>query len=163
VSIAEDLARIAIQEQQLQFPNFDEGSAWRLGDRLRNMAQTRKLSVVIDIRRYDQPLFYAALEGTTPDNLNWVRRKSNLTLRFHRSSYAIGLALEEKNSNLMDHYALSEIDFACHGGCFPIRVSHAGVIGCVTVSGLPQRDDHELVVEALCAELGFDFEMLRLA
>ena len=37
-----------------------------------------------------------------------------------------------------------------------------GIVGSVTVSGLPQRDDHNLVVEALCALLGKDFAALRL-
>jgi uncharacterized protein (UPF0303 family) len=36
------------------------------------------------------------------------------------------------------------------------------VVGSVTVSGLPQRDDHNLVVEALCAMLGRDFAALQL-
>jgi uncharacterized protein (UPF0303 family) len=33
----------------------------------------------------------------------------------------------------------------------------------VTVSGLPQRADHELVVEALCAMIGREYAELRLA
>jgi uncharacterized protein (UPF0303 family) len=41
-------------------------------------------------------------------------------------------------------------------------VKGAGVVGSVTVSGLPQRADHELAVEALCAELGRDYAALRL-
>jgi len=49
-----------------------------------------------------------------------------------------------------------------HGGSFPIRVPAAGVIGSVTVSGVPQRSDHELVIEALCSELGRDYASLRL-
>jgi uncharacterized protein (UPF0303 family) len=31
------------------------------------------------------------------------------------------------------------------------------------VSGLPQREDHEFVVEALCAEIGQDYGRFRLS
>jgi Haem-degrading len=94
--IADDLARIAVQEQELQFASFDEETAWRLGSHVRALAMARKLSLVVDVRRFAQPLFYAALPGTTPDNVEWIRRKSNVTARFHRSSYAIRLELDEK-------------------------------------------------------------------
>lgn len=160
--IADDLVRIALQEQQLQFTAFDEQAAWRLGLRLRELAAARSLGIVIDIRRPAQPLFYAAMPCTTPDNPEWVRRKSNVALRFHRSSYAIGLEMEQKQSTLQERYGLALADFASHGGSFPLRVLHTGVIGAVTVSGLPQRADHELVVEALCAELSQSYENLRL-
>ena len=163
MSIATDLARIALQEQELQFANFDEHTAWSLGSRIRGMAVARKLILVADVRRFGQPLFYTALEGTTPDNVEWVRRKGNVVARFHRSSYAIGREMAEKKSTLHDRYGLPINDFASHGGSFPIRVVGAGVIGSVTVSGLPERDDHQLAVEALCAELGRSFETLRLA
>jgi uncharacterized protein (UPF0303 family) len=36
------------------------------------------------------------------------------------------------------------------------------VIGSVAVSGLPQRDDHELVVEAICLALNRDYASLAL-
>jgi uncharacterized protein (UPF0303 family) len=126
------------------------------------MARDRTLPVVIDIRRFGQPLFYTALEGTTPDNVEWVRRKSNLVARLHRSSYAIGLGLKAKNETLLEKYGMPVADYAAHGGSFPLIAAGAGVVGSVTVSGLPQRDDHELVVEALCALLGRDHKALRL-
>jgi uncharacterized protein (UPF0303 family) len=160
--LSDDLARIALQERQLQFASFDEQTAWQLGSRLRALAMERGLTLVIDIRRPAQPLFYAALPGTTPDNAEWVRRKSNTVLRFHRSSYGLGLEMEQKQSSL-EARGLPTADYASHGGSFPIRVQNAGVIAAVTVSGLPQRADHELVVEALCAELNQDYESLRLA
>jgi uncharacterized protein (UPF0303 family) len=160
--IAEDLARIALQEQELQFTRFDEETAWRLGGHVRALAVARKLSLVVDVRRFGQPLFYSALPGTTPDNVEWVRRKGNVVARFHRSSYAIGREMEEKKSNLSDRYGLPIAEYASHGGSFPLRVVGAGVIGSVTVSGLPERADHQLAVEALCAELGRPFDTLRL-
>lgn len=124
------------------------------------MALSRKLGVAIDVRRFGQPLFYAALAGTSPDNAEWVRRKGNLVARFHRSSYAVGL---EMGAILFEKYGLPIADYAAHGGSFPIRVHGVGAIGSITVSGLPQRADHELVVEALCAELGKDYAKLALA
>jgi uncharacterized protein (UPF0303 family) len=121
------------------------------------------LAVVIDVRRVGQPLFYAALDGTTPDNAEWVRKKSNVVARFHRSSYGVGLSLKAKNETLLEKFGLPMADYAAHGGSSPLTVRGAGVVGSVTVSGLPQRADHELVVEALCAELGRDYAELRLA
>ena len=53
-------------------------------------------------------------------------------------------------------------DYATHGGSFPLTVRGAGIVGSVTVSGLPQRADHELVVEALCGILGHDYAELKL-
>lgn len=163
MGLQEDIERVALQERELQLPRLDAKTAWDLGVRLRKMAEDRSLAVVIDVRKFGQPLFYTALEGTTPDNAEWVRRKSNVVARLHRSSYAIGLSLRAKNETLMEKYALPIADYASHGGSFPLAVADAGVVGSVTVSGLPQREDHELVVEALCASLGRDYTSLRLA
>ena len=163
MAISEDLDRIAQQERELQLPRLDTRLAWDLGTRLRDLAEARNLAVVIDVRRFGQPLFYAALEGTTPNNAEWVRRKSNVVARFHRSSYAIGLNLKSKNETLADQQGLSLADYATHGGSFPLAVINAGVVGSVTVSGLPQRADHELAVEALCGLLGRDFHELQLS
>lgn len=158
----EDLEHIIRQERELVLPCLDAEMAWQLGSRLRSMAHERGLAVVLDIRRFGQPLFYAAMDSTTPDNLEWVRRKSNVVARFHRSSYAVGLKEQIKGETLTDSQALPIADYATHGGSFPLAVAGAGVVGSVTVSGLPQRADHELAIEALCAVLGRDYAELRL-
>jgi uncharacterized protein (UPF0303 family) len=163
MGVSEDLERIALQERELKLPRLDAQVAWQLGTLLRDLGEQRGLPVVIDVRRFGQPLFFAALEGTTPDNAEWVRRKSNVVARFHRSSYAVGLKLKAKNETLAEQQGLPLIDYATHGGSFPITVEGAGVVGSVTVSGLPQRADHELVVEALCVLLGRDYDALSLA
>ncbi len=163
MGLSEDRERVALQECELRLARLDARVAWELGVRLRTMAEERGLAVVIDVRRFGQPLFYAALEGTTPDNAEWVRRKSNVVARFHHSSYAVGLKLKTKDETLAEQQGLPLADFATHGGSFPLGVEGAGVVGSVTVSGLPQRADHELVVEALCGLLGRDYAELRLA
>ena len=158
----EDIERIAQQERELVLPRLDAQVAWDLGSRLRAMAYERGLAVVIEVRRFGQPLFYAAMEGTTPDNPEWVRRKSNVVARFHRSSYAIGIHEKLKGVSLADSQGLPIADFATHGGSFPLTVVGAGIVGSATVSGLPMRADHELVIEALCGLLGRDYTDLRL-
>ena len=159
---SEDLEKIAIQERELRLQRLDTQVAWELGTRIRAMAAERGLTLVIDVRRFGQPLFYTALEGATPDNVEWVRRKSNVVARFHRSSYAVGMKLKAEGTTLLERYGLAVADYAAGGGSFPLIVENAGVVGSITVSGLPQRDDHNLVVEALCALVGRDFAALRL-
>jgi uncharacterized protein (UPF0303 family) len=162
MGLNEDLERVALQERELVLPRLDAQVAWELGVRLRALAEVHGHAVVIDVRRFGQPLFYTALEGSTPDNVEWVRRKINVVARFHRSSYAVGLKLKAKNETLTEEQGLPLADYATHGGCFPLTVAGAGVVGCATVSGLPQRADHELVVEALCGLLEREYAELRL-
>ena len=162
MGVNEDLERIAQQERELELPRLDAQTAWELGSRLRGMAAERGLAVVIDVRRFGQPLFYAAMDGTNPDNVEWVRRKNNVVARFHNSSYVAGLKEKQKNQSLAESQGLPVADYATHGGSFPLRVAGAGVVGSVTVSGLPQRADHELVIEALCAMLGRNYSDLKL-
>lgn len=161
MSVKEDIEKVQQQEHELHFKHFDAQVAWELGTRLRAAAVKRELPVVIDVRRFGQPLFYAALEGTTPDNVEWVRRKNNILARYHRSSYRMGLEMKLKGETLEQRgHAIA--DFAAHGGAFPIVVEGAGIVGSVTVSGLPQRQDHELVIETLCGMLDKDYAALKL-
>src|SRR5690606_5849189 len=97
----------------------------------------------------DRTLFHAAMPGATPDNDQWIRRKSNVVLRFHQSSLLYGQSLAEKGRVIGPDWGLDLMDYAGHGGSSPIRVKKAGVVGAITVSGLPQLDDHRTIVEAL--------------
>lgn len=160
MNIAQDLQTIAHQEKTLVFPHFDSDRAWQIGSQLREMAVARGAAMVIDVRTFGQPLFFAALDGTTPDNVRWAQRKARTVEHFRVSSYAVGLGLQQASTTLADKYSLPAAEFASHGGAFPLTVKGAGVIGVVTVSGLPQRKDHEFVVEALCAMLGHDASTL---
>lgn len=163
MDIAHDLQSIAAQEHALVYPRFDAGRAWQLGAYLHELALARSLAIAIEVRTFGHQLFFCALDGTSPDNADWVRRKARVVEHFRRSSYAVGLRMQQSGTTLADKHGLPLSDYASHGGAFPLAVAGAGVIGSVTVSGLPQRADHELVVEALCAELGADYRALALA
>jgi uncharacterized protein (UPF0303 family) len=153
MTIEQDLERIALQEEQLQFRSFDAETAWVIGGRLRAVAEARGLAVAIDIQMNGHSLFFTAMRGTTPDNVDWIRRKRNVVLHFHRSSYAIGLQLQKDTTTLAERAGMADRDYAPHGGCFPIKLRDTSCVGTITVSGLPQRIDHELVVEVLAEYL----------
>jgi uncharacterized protein (UPF0303 family) len=158
----EDMDHIAKQESELTLPRFDAKVAWDLGTSLHTLAVQRGYVVASDVRRFGQPLFYAAMEGTTPDNAEWVRRKSNTVARFHHSSLWVNQRMESKKTTLHERYGLPLADYASDGGAFALTVENAGVIGSATISGLTQREDHDLVVEALCAMLGRNYPALKL-
>ncbi len=150
-----DISKVIRQEELLVFRSFDEGDAWALGIALRLEAEKYGKGVVIDIRRGNDILFFTAMPGTTSENEDWARRKRNLVNLMHTSSYLVGLEIKFQDAT---HKVseLDEVDFAWHGGCFPIRVQDLGVVATATVSGLPQREDHKLVTDVIADYLGVD-------
>jgi uncharacterized protein (UPF0303 family) len=149
MTIEQEIERIALQEERLRFRSFDAGTAWTVGSRLRAVAESRSLAVAIDIQVNGHTLFFTAMPGTTPNNIDWIRRKRNVVLHFHRSSYAMGLQYRKEKKTITEAIGVDARDYATHGGCFPIRLKGTDCIGTIAVSGLPQRADHELVVEVL--------------
>jgi uncharacterized protein (UPF0303 family) len=141
------------QEKALQFVKFDSQTAWRIGSQLVAIARTRGLGIVVDINRCGQQLFHWAADGTTVDNDRWVERKARTVARFGHSSYYMGRRLAAQGVTAAAKYFVSEGEYCFHGGAFPIILKGTGVIGSVVVSGLKQEDDHDLVVQALCAVL----------
>lgn len=162
MTIEQDLERIAVQEERLRFDSFDANTAWTVGTRLKALAEARNQAVAIDIQMNGHPLFFTAMPGTTPDNIDWIRRKINVVLRFHRSSYAVGLQLRKEQKTLTEELGVNVRDYAPHGGCFPIKLRGTGCIGTITVSGLPQRADHELIIEVLAQFLEQPLDELAL-
>jgi uncharacterized protein (UPF0303 family) len=143
------IAEVEAHEHDLLFTRFDNDDAWRLGCLLVELAQERGLPVTVDIRRGPQQLFHAAMPGTTPDNDSWIERKTRVVERFGASSYLVGLRARRKGITFAAQHDLPLQEYAAHGGSFPVRVRDVGVVGTVTVSGLPQADDHALVVEGI--------------
>ena len=141
-------------EDALQFRRFDNDTAWALGQALVAAARERGAAVTVDIRRGEQQLFHAALPGTAADNDAWIERKNRVVRRFGHSSFYVGSLLREEDLSIEQKFLLDERRCAAHGGAFPVIVRDVGVVGTVTVSGLPQAEDHRLVVEVLREFLG---------
>ncbi|HSK39009.1 MAG TPA: heme-degrading domain-containing protein [Arenibaculum sp.] len=137
------------QERELQFPAFDCDTAWRLGSLLRRRAAEGGKPVAIDISKNGQQLFFCALPGANADNSDWVRRKSAVVNRFQHSSLYMRFKAESGGKSFPEKYLLDERDFAAHGGSFPLLLEGSGCVGTITVSGLPQVEDHEFLVSTL--------------
>ena len=148
------ITAIEDQERKLILTSLDNNDAWRLGSVLVELAGARRAAVTVDIRRNGQQLFHFALPGTSADNDAWIQRKVRTVDRYGHSSYLVGLRCLEKGTTFEESSRLDPDTYAAHGGAFPITVAGTGVIGTVAVSGLPQADDHDLVVTALRQYLG---------
>ena len=146
----EDILKTLLQqEQEHQFTSFNETTAWQLGTQMVEHAMRDSLPITIDITRGQQQLFHASMPGTAVDNDEWVKRKVRLVNRFGHSSFYMGQLLKHKGKTIEQSYLIPESEFAAHGGCFPIIVKGTGMVGTITVSGLPQEEDHKLVVESI--------------
>ncbi|MFK0168347.1 heme-degrading domain-containing protein [Streptomyces sp. NPDC090306] len=152
--ITPTVEELEAQERRLVFRRFTNDDAWALGSLLVELARERQAPVAVDIHRAGQQLFHAALPGSAPDNDAWIARKRRVVERYGSSSYLVGTRFRAKGSTFEDSSRLDPDTYAAHGGSFPVTVADVGVVGAVTVSGLPQLDDHRFVVAALEQFLG---------
>lgn len=162
MTLETDLAMIAEQERRLCFAALDVEQLWQLGADLRRRALARGLALAIEIRLAGDTVFFSRMPGASPNNADWARRKRNAVEMLHASSYAVGLAAQQKGASLERESGQPLRDYAIHGGSFPLRLAGLGVVGAVTVSGAPEREDHALVVEALAHLLGVSLAGLTL-
>jgi len=147
------LSELAAEEAELQLPSFTNDDAWALGSRLVATARAQGAPVAIDVTRNGHQLFRAALTGATPDNDTWIERKSRVVHRFGHSSLYVRQASLEKGTTFEAQFGLDPQRYAAHGGALPVIVRDVGPVGVVVVSGLPQLEDHRMVVAALRAQL----------
>jgi uncharacterized protein (UPF0303 family) len=143
------LRELEDQERRLRFRRFTNDDAIALGLALLEDARAASAPVAVQVRRHGQVLFHAALEGTSPDNDEWIRRKVNVVDRFGHSSFYVGTLCRLEGGSIEDVLLVDGREYAAHGGSFPVIVEGVGPVGSVTVSGLPQAEDHRMVVAAI--------------
>ena len=147
------LADLTAEEEELQFSSFTNDDAWDLGSALVAAARRDDAPVAIEISRNGHRLFHVALPGASPDNASWIERKTRVVQRFGHSSLHVRQAFVERGTTFEEALGLDPQLYAAHGGAFPVIIRNVGPIGAVVVSGLPQVDDHRMVVAALRAHL----------
>ena len=141
------------QERRLVLPSLDENDAIDIGLRLLRLATDRDLAVTIEVRRAGRVVFRAARTGTNAHNDMYVAGKAKIVERFGHATLLERLRHEEAGTTFAEATSLTFPEYAPHGGGVPLIVEGTGPVGVAIVSGLPQQDDHALIVEVLEAYL----------
>ncbi|WP_274654840.1 heme-degrading domain-containing protein [Paenibacillus humicola] len=136
------------QENDLQFSEFTNNTAYKVGTAIVEKAFREDKSVAVNIRMNGELLFYARMNGTTDNNDSWIARKNNTVGHFKHSSYYMHVLLKSTGSNVEAHN-LDPKDYAAEGGAFPLILKNEGIVGTISVSGLPGEEDHAIIVGAL--------------
>lgn len=147
------LAELAAEEDELRFTGFTNDDAYDLGTALVAVARAQQAPVAISVERCGHQLFKAALPGATPDNDAWIERKARVVQRFGHASLYVGQQFRERGQTFEADSGLDPQQYAAHGGAVPVVVRSVGPVGVVVVSGLPQVEDHRMVVAAMRAHL----------
>lgn len=154
MNLERDMELVADQERTLRFGTFSADTAWAIGSALRADALARSAGMTFEIQLAGRTLFLGTTDGAKAEHADWIRRKRNVVQKFARSSYWMSLELQLKGKSMPDrHEGTSYAEYAMHGGGFPIYLNGTGLVGSIIASGLHQRVDHAMVVEAIAAVL----------
>ena len=149
MTIQQRIAQMEKEEQELQFTSFTNDTALQLGLIIVEEARQTGKRITVDITREGQRLFLHAMEGTVAENEDWIRRKNNVVNHFGSSSWHVALQLQNEGTTLEKRDELPFADYVGAGGGFPLFVIGEGQVGTITVSGLPDQEDHDLLISAL--------------
>ncbi|HTG69470.1 MAG TPA: heme-degrading domain-containing protein [Candidatus Udaeobacter sp.] len=149
LNINQRLQQMEQEEQELRFQSFTNENALELGLAIVEEARRNGQRITVDITRAGQRLFLHAMEGTTVENENWIRRKNNVANHFGTSSWHTACRLRSEGTTMEEKYGLPIADYVGAGGAFPLIVEGEGQIGTITVSGLPDQEDHDLLTSVL--------------
>ncbi|WP_256709802.1 heme-degrading domain-containing protein [Paenibacillus sp. FSL H8-0548] len=145
----EQLKQMEQEEQELWFSSFTNETALALGLAVVKEARQNGKRITVDVTRAGQRLFLHAMEGTSVENEDWIRRKNNVSNYFGTSSWHTACRLRSEGLTMEEKHGLPVADYVGAGGAFPLIVRGEGQIGTVTVSGLPDQEDHDLLVSVL--------------
>jgi uncharacterized protein (UPF0303 family) len=142
---------LVAQDRSVDFDRFGHLDAWRVGQRIVELAQLRGLAITTAIWLGEQRVCQLAMPGTSADNDHWMERKAALVRRYDASSWLTtqrwaSYGLEQPTPLI----GLDPATYTFGGGGVPIRV-HGTSVGVVAVSGADNQTDHDLALAALRA------------
>ncbi|WP_407535298.1 heme-degrading domain-containing protein [Elizabethkingia miricola] len=135
--------------RKIELDSFSNRIAFDMGVKIIDLAKSRNQHIAVEVCRLNQTVFLYVDDTLPVDKHNWLRRKANITRQFEESSLSVKNDLKEGNMSLEKTFGLDERDFLAKGGAIPIFVKNGGMIAIITVSGLHDEEDHNIIIEAL--------------
>ncbi|KAB8312539.1 heme-degrading domain-containing protein [Erwinia endophytica] len=134
------------QEKLVRLSGFSFTDAWTIGVAIRQRAIQENAPIAIEVYAFGQVLFTSTLPGSSAENLEWIARKRNTVLRNGHASLYTGESNEAAGIRMAAMNFIDQQRYTDHGGSFPLLLVSGGIIGAVTVSGLPSHEDHALAM-----------------
>lgn len=135
--------------RRIELERFSNRTALEMGLSILDLAKGRQQHIAVEICRLNHTVFLYVDDTLPADKHNWLRRKANVAKQFEESSLSVKYDLKEGNMSLDKVFGLDEKDFLAKGGSVPVFVKDAGMIATITVSGLPDEEDHQIIMDAL--------------
>ena len=135
--------------KKIELDSFSNKLGLEIGLTIVNLAKERNQNIAVQVERLNHTIFLYVDDNLPADKHNWLRRKANVTKHFEESSLNVKHDLINGNMTLEKTFALNEKEYLAKGGSIPVFVKNAGMIAVVTVSGLHDVEDHNIIVEAL--------------
>ena len=135
--------------RKIELDSFSNQRALEMGLKIIDLAKSRNQHIAVEICRLNHTVFIYVDDSLPVDKHNWLRRKANVAKQFEESSLSVKNDFKEGNITLEKTCGLDEKDFIAKGGSIPIFVKNAGMIATITVSGLSDVEDHNIIIDAL--------------
>lgn len=135
--------------KKIELDHFSNRIAFDIGLKIVELAKSRNQHIAVDVSRLNHTVFLFVDDNLPADKHNWLRRKANVAKRFEESSLSVKNDLKDGQMSLDKTFGLDERDFIAKGGSIPVFIKNAGMIGTITVSGLRDEEDHNIIIESL--------------
>ncbi len=135
--------------KKIELEQFSNQIALDIGLKIIELAKSLNQHIAVEVSRLNHTIFLFVDDNLPADKHNWLRRKANVAKLFEESSLSVKNDLKDGQMSLEKTFGLDEKDFIAKGGSIPVFIKNAGMIGTITVSGLRDEEDHNIIVESL--------------
>jgi len=136
------------EEKILKLSSLTNTDAIEIGEIATTLGNQRKVPIAIQVRIGDWIVFHASLEGSKPENDRWINRKVAVVMLKKHSTMYERVSAEERGVDWHKENNVQDETHAIHGGALPL-ITDEGFRGILSISGLPQVEDHLFAVEVL--------------